>query len=211
MSAAPAFPAGLSIILASASARRAEILRSRGAEPLILPSDVDESIPPGMNVRQTVMYLALKKALHAEEALLTGSAAPVRAGDPGRAFIVAADTLVYKDRVIGKPSRADEAYAIFELLRNTDHQVYTGVAILRPGAKERRVFHEVSRVFFTDYSLAELKDYVDSGQAYDKAGGYAAQGEFSRRIRRIEGRVSNVIGLPVERLLEELADMGTDV
>jgi septum formation protein len=180
------------------------MLRQRGVNPAVRPADVDESIPPDLGVRQAVMYLALKKALRAETDWADEN---TRALTEDLPFILAADTVIYKDRVIGKPACEAEAYEIFELLRNTDHLACTGVAIVRAGAKQRRVFCECARVFFKDYSLRDLKEYVESGKAWDKAGGYAIQGEFSNRVRRVEGDVNTVVGLPLDRLMAEFSDM----
>ncbi|MDR0570615.1 MAG: Maf family protein [Clostridiales Family XIII bacterium] len=187
------------IALASASPRRIDIMRSHGVEPLVVPADTDEALPEGLNVRQAVMYLALKKALWVENAMFRDAC-----GEP---YIVAADTVVYNGRVIGKPADAADAKRILGSLRGAAHYVYTGVAILKAGEKKRKVFHEKTKVFFKNYSEKDLRDYIKSGEPFDKAGGYAIQGGFSPFIDRIEGDLDNVIGFPWKRFTLELAGL----
>jgi septum formation protein len=210
------FPEGIPIVLASGSPRRIEMLRAHGIEPVVLPADIDESIPPGLNVRQAVMYLALKKALSSAAAY--GRCAKERRGAPP--FVLAADTVVSKEGIgiFGKPASREEARRMLEALRNSSHTVYTGVAVLRGAPGEagesrrdrpvsKRVFCEEARVFFKDYPQSAIEDYIASGEPFDKAGGYAAQGGFGVHVARIEGDVSTVIGFPWERTARELAAM----
>ncbi len=199
------------IILASSSPRRIEMFENHGFRPEIIKPEVEEDLPDGISPQQAVMMLALRKALAVEE-LLTGGADGSKSGPEADAeaeryegaVIVAADTIVYKDRIIGKPADPQEAWEILTDLRASKHYVYTGVAVLRAKTAVRRVFYDRSSVFFKDYSDAELKAYIDTPEPYDKAGGYAIQETFAKYIDRIEGDVSNVIGLPWDRTLEAI-------
>jgi septum formation protein len=212
------------IVLASGSPRRIELLRAHGIEPIIRPPDVDESIPLNLNVRQAVMYLALKKAFASAE---TCGALFEDARD-ATPFIIAADTVVFKDRIFGKPASREEAYNMLDALRNSRHTVYTGVAILRgcsaragrpapdsriPGGAQadtrrlKRVFCEATHVFFKDYSRSDIEAYIESGEPFDKAGAYAVQGGFGIHVDRMEGDVSNVMGFPWDRIERELVEM----
>jgi septum formation protein len=220
MSAGPSFLAGFPIVLASGSPRRIEILRAQGIEAILRPADVDETVPEGMNARQAVMYLALKKALAAAEAY-GPFADEGRAGAPP--LVLAADTMVRKDGagVFGKPGSRAEAHRMLDALRNGAHTVHTGVAVLcgalapaRGGTAKRRaipapkrVFCEEARVFFKDYPQSAIEAYIASGEPFDKAGGYAVQGGFGVHVDRIEGDVRTVMGLPWERTERELAAM----
>ncbi|MDR2132541.1 MAG: Maf family protein [Clostridiales Family XIII bacterium] len=218
------FPlAGIPVVLASGSPRRIEMMRAHGIEPIVRPADVDESIPENLNVRQAVMYLALKKALaSAGEPLASGE--ELSSGEPR--FVVAADTVVYKEGIgiFGKPASREEARRMLEALRASDHVVLTGVAILRvvfadsahgsdharnPSGEpvSKRVFCDETRVFFKDYSQSDIEDYIASGEPFDKSGGYAVQGGFGVHVDRVEGDVSTVMGLPWERTERELAAM----
>ncbi|MDR1573000.1 MAG: Maf family protein [Clostridiales Family XIII bacterium] len=213
--------ADIPIVLASGSPRRIEMFRTHGFEPIVRPADVDENIPVGLNARQAVMYLALKKALASAEAY-GASAEGRRLCTPP--FIVAADTAVCKDGLIfGKPASAEEARRTLAALRNSGHTVCTGVAILRDfparagdakGAQRcgdaraaKRVFCDEARVFFKDYTDGDIEAYIATGEPFDKAGGYAVQGGFSVYVDRVEGDVNTVMGFPWARAARELAAM----
>lgn len=190
-----------SIILASSSPRRIEILKSNNQDPFIMPPDVEESLPEHFNMEQAVMYLALKKALYVEKEWLNSTQQTKDASIP---VIIGADTMVYKNSIIGKPIDFDDAVNILKNLRNSSHLVATGVALIVPGANRRQVFCEITEVFFEDYSDAEIIQYVNTGEAYDKAGAYAIQGGFGKYVSHIKGDYENVIGLPWNRIAKEL-------
>jgi septum formation protein len=181
------------IILASTSPRRIEMMRGNGITPLIVPPDVMEIIPSGLSMEQVVMYLALKKALSAEEQVL-------KKFNSDQSVIISADTVVYADRILGKPKDRQEAFAMLTHLRNRSHQVATGVAILSPGGANRLVFYEITEVFFKSYSDLEITEYSMTREPYDKAGGYAIQGSWGRHIDHIVGDRNNVIGFPWDRI-----------
>lgn len=187
------------IILASSSPRRIEMMKNLGVEPVILPSKADETLPFEMTLEQAVMFLALKKALSVEKSWL---AEPVDHQVP--TVIIAADTIVYKNGMIGKPADKTEAENILTQLRNTGHSVATGVALIRPGSPKRTTFHDVTEVFFKDYSDNEIRQYLDTDEPWDKAGGYAIQGTWGKYITHIVGNYDNVIGFPWEVIKSEL-------
>ncbi|HWQ79142.1 MAG TPA: Maf family protein [Anaerovoracaceae bacterium] len=201
------------IILASSSPRRIEMMKKNGIDPIIIPSSVDENCPLELTMGQAVMFLALKKALNVENSLLTeqggirgksetASAAQARIQPPS--VIIAADTVVYKDGIIGKPSDRTDAVDTLKLLRDTSHFVATGVAMVRPGEPKRSIFYDVTEVFFKDYSDEEIQNYVDTDEPWDKAGSYAIQGAWGRHVSHINGSYDNVIGFPWERIQKEL-------
>lgn len=181
------------IILASTSPRRIELLQNNGINPLIVPPSVEETIPDGLKMEQVVMYLALKKALSAEEKVLEKA-------DSDESVIISADTLVYLDHIIGKPSNQQEVFSMLSHLRNRCHQVATGVALLSPRGVKRLVLCEITEVFFNDYSDDEIFAYANTSEPYDKAGGYAIQGSWGRHIDHIVGDRDNVIGFPWTRI-----------
>lgn len=187
------------IILASSSPRRIEIMKQNGIEPIIIPSSADESLPYALSMEQTVMYLALKKALQVEKIWLNETADPELP-----TVIIAADTIVYKDGVIGKPVDEDDASAILQRLKNTNHFVATGVALIRPGAHKRSVIHDITEVFFHDYSDDEINQYLKTEEPWDKAGSYAIQGNWGRHVSHIIGDYDNVIGFPWMKVQAEL-------
>lgn len=186
------------VILASASPRRLEILRSTGVDPIIVVPQCREDLPANIAMQDAVMFLALKKALWAEEYVKTHEL------NEQRPVIIAADTIVYHNNIIGKPVDRKDAFDILTALRADSHDVATGVALIDPLTSEKRVFCELTKVFFKNYSDAELAAYLDTAEPYDKAGAYAIQGTFSKYIDYIEGDLNNVIGLPLHRTLAEI-------
>ncbi len=202
------------IILASASPRRIEILRTHGVEAEVVPADVDESLPEGTEPRMACMYNALKKALYVENIIMKEAAETDAATGTARqpdALIIAADTIVYDGRILGKPADDDDAFRTLSELRARTHQVMTGVAVVDAGKLDKRVFCEITSVSFDDYSDDDIRAYIATGEPADKAGSYAIQGLWSSHVTDTEGDYFNVIGLPWERLRRELVSLGADV
>jgi len=176
------------LILASASPRRAELLRAAGYEFEIIVADVDERARDGETPDIYVRRLAAEKS------------AAVQAADM---IILGADTTVVVDgEILGKPRDDDEAAAMLRRLAGRRHDVLTGVSV-RYGA------HEVGRVestavWFSALTKEDIAWYLASGEGRDKAGAYAIQGLASRFIPRIEGSYANVVGLPVAAVAELL-------
>lgn len=182
-------PAGASLILASASPRRRELLSGMGFSFSLCPCEVDERVPQGMHPAEAVVLLARRKA----EAV-----APLHPN----AIILASDTLVEIDSLpLGKPR--DEADALRTLMRlcGNEHRVHTGVALIYRG----RVLAEkdTTRVFMRAFEEAEARAYVATGEPMDKAGAYGIQGLGGRLVERIEGSYDTVVGLPT-RLLDDM-------
>ena len=193
----------MNIVLASGSPRRIEIMRAHGIEPLVMPADIEENIPKVHGMCETVMFLALKKAQD-----VAGRLSSLADCTEEGSIIVAADTIVYKDgEIMGKPADRADAFRMLDKLRNDFHYVVTGVALLSYGRQLTRVFAEVTKVYFEDYQDSELEAYLDTDEAYDKAGAYAIQGYFATHIDHIEGSYDNVIGLPWDRIEKEILKM----
>jgi septum formation protein len=205
------------LILASASPRRAELLRSAGYTFDVVVADVDESIRAGETPAIYVRRLAADKSAAAQALVVSGLSSQVVSGfsrtEEGppegghyRDVILGADTTVVVDgEILGKPRDDDDGRAMLKRLAGKAHQVLTGVS-LRQGA------YEVGRVETTSVVFRELTDeditwYAESGEGRDKAGGYAIQGLASRFVPSIAGSYSNVVGLPlacVDELLRSL-------
>lgn len=193
----------MNIVLASGSPRRIEMMRAHGIEPLVMPADIEENIPKVHGMCETVMFLALKKAQD-----VAGRLSSLADCTEEGSIIVAADTIVYKDgEIMGKPADRADAFRMLDKLRNDFHYVVTGVALLSYGRQLTRVFAEVTKVYFEDYQDSELEAYLDTDEAYDKAGAYAIQGYFAKHIDHIEGSYDNVIGFPWDRIEKEILKM----
>ena len=187
----------MKLILASASSRRAEILRSAGLQFTVLSSAVDETPMPSEVPQDLVHRLALAKAeLVAARAL-------------GPAIVMAADTVVVLEgAILGKPRTSEDARQMLAKLSGRTHSVMTGVALIRLPDAERREFIETTQVHFASVSNEEIVKYLASGEPFDKAGAYAIQGLGGRFVPRIDGCYFNVVGLPLARLYHELCLLG---
>lgn len=188
------------LILASRSPRRIAMMQEHGLHPLIRPSHFPETIPiDGMNPMETAMYLALSKALDVQFQLKKEPQSPA---DP---LIVAADTIVVlHEKILGKPRDQQDALSMLTSLSGQEHQVITGVTLSLPAQCALLCFYEISHVVFCSVPRRELETYVQTKEPYDKAGGYAVQGTFSRYIDRITGDRNNIIGFPWQRFCQEL-------
>jgi len=200
------------LILASASPRRAELLRAAGYEFDVVVVDVDESIRDRETPSRYVRRLAADKS-----GAVSGSAldsrekvpidlSPKRENRDLTPIVIGADTtVVVDDEILAKPRDAADAAAMLRRLSGRRHDVLTGVSL-------RRGAYELGRVESTGVYVAELTDeeiawYVGTGEGRDKAGAYAIQGFASRFIPRIEGSYSNVVGLPVACVRELLTEI----
>ena len=187
----------MKLILASASPRRAEVLRDAGFHFTVLSSAIDETPYPDESPQDLVLRLAQSKA----------DLAAARAVGP--AILIAADTEVVLDgHIFGKPRSSDDARSMLEKLSGRLHTVLTGVALIRLPDVERRSFVEATLVQFAPLSDEEIGRYLATGEPHDKAGAYAIQGYAARYIPRIEGCYFNVVGLPVARLQHSLTELG---
>ena len=182
------------IVLASASPRRRALLAEHGYSFSVAPADVTEIAPPYLTPGETVLFNARLKA-----AALAGK-------NPG-SLVLGVDTLVaLKGRIFGKPSDMAEAERMLAELVGRTHEVFSGVWLI--GSDRERGFVEITRVRFRALPAAARRTYLERIAPLDKAGAYAAQDDQGELIENIEGSLSNVIGLPMERLktaLEEFA------
>jgi len=190
--AAPAPRAMEPLVLASASPRRAEILRAVGWPFEAVPADVDESHREGESAEEFVSRLAREKAEAVASTRLFG-------------LTLGADTVVVVDgEILGKPRDEEEARGMLGRLSGRTHEVLTGVALVRAETGRWAVGVERTRVRFARTSGEEIAWHVATGDVLDKAGAYAVQGRAALFIEGIEGDYWNVVGLPV-RLLYRLA------
>ena len=187
----------MKLVLASASPRRAEILRNAGIQFSVLSSAVDETPVPGESPQELVQRLALAKA----ELVAARAIGPV--------IVIAADTIVaLESAILGKPRTSEDARQMLAKLSGRTHSVMTGVALIRLPDVERREFIETTQVHFAAISDEDISKYLSSGEPFDKAGAYAIQGRGGKYIPRIDGCYFNVVGLPLPRLCKELGELG---
>jgi septum formation protein len=182
------------IILASQSPRRRYLLKQLGFDFTEISGDIDESYPDGLSPDQTAIYLAEKKADHFMHLL----------SDPDN-IIITADTLVLiNGNILGKPGGKEEAFKMLQALSGHMHQVVTGIC-LRSRDKNRS-FTDWTDVYFKPLSTAEIDYYLEHYQPYDKAGAYGIQEWIGYiGITRIDGSYFNVMGLPVQKLFDQIS------
>jgi len=186
------------LMLASASPRRAALLSAAGFTFEVRAAEVDERMLPSEAPAAYVRRMALEKSATAQRLEPVELHADL--------IVLGADTAVVVDgRILGKPGDADEARAMLECLSGRAHEVLTGVSV-RKGAVELGSV-EATTVWFAPLAARDIAWYVGSGEGGDKAGGYAIQGLASRFVPRIEGSYSNVVGLPVARVVELLSEL----
>ena len=183
-------------MLASASPRRARILRELGVAFRVVVSNVDESLLPGEDGAAAVERLARTKAL----AVARGESLPV----------LAADTEVVCDgRVLGKPGGARESIAMLQRLAGRTHEVVTGLCLVSGGSVRSGV--ERTSVRFAPMSPDELAWYATTGEPLGKAGGYHVDGRGALFVEAVDGSPSNVAGLPVRLLLRLARELDVDL
>ncbi len=181
----------MKVILASKSPRRRELLKELFPEFEVVVSDADENLGPEISPYDAVELLALRK----------GRAVADLNGD---ALVVSSDTLVELDGApLGKPHDRREAYEMLKGLSGRTHRVDTGVAVHYKGRAISGV--AVSEVRFKELSDKEIYDYIDSGEPFDKAGGYGIQGSAGKFVLGFKGDFDTIVGLSV-RLTRELCD-----
>jgi septum formation protein len=185
------------LVLASASPRRQELLRSAGISFEVQPADIPENALPGEAAKDCAERLARDKAL---------AVARQRPHD----FVLGADTVVVVDgQLLGKPTDAADAARMLRMLSGREHQVITGVCLVV--SAQPSVASETTVVTMSEITEKDIADYVASGEPMDKAGAYAIQGLASRWIPRIEGDYSNVVGLPVALVLRMLRERASEI
>ena len=190
-----------SFILASSSPRRRQVLELLGLKFQIHNPIVDES------------PLASDDAAVFAETIAASKVDAIKSKFPDQLIIGADTVVVLGERILGKPGDDDEAIEMLHLLRDKEHCVITAVAACCNG-NQMIVSHEKTHVFFRNYTEAELREYVTSGEPMDKAGSYGIQGMGSILVDKIEGELDNVIGLPLNclaNLLGKIAYVGNRV
>ena len=182
-----------SVILASSSPRRAQLLREMEVNFHVIPAQVEES----KSEHLTPGELCLLNAYHKARAV---------AKDRPDDLVLGADTIVRLGaRIYGKPATVDEAHRMLAELQGRAHEVLTGVCLLHWRTHEQRLFAETTEVTFHRLTELEIHQYLTRIDPLDKAGAYAIQEYGDMIVERVEGSVSNVIGLPVERVMKELS------
>ena len=183
----------MGVILASQSPRRRELMGFFRLPFTVRVADIDETMNPGLPVQEEVARVSMAKAL------------ALNAGQTD--VVIAADTVVCIDgRILGKPHSQEEAAQMLSLLSGREHQVLTGLAVVR--GEEHYSHVETSLVRFKKLTQGEIRDYIATGEPMDKAGSYGMQGYGALFVEHIDGDYFNIMGLPVCQLGKMLTAMG---
>lgn len=186
----------MNVILASQSPRRRELLGLFRIPFTVRAADIDETMDPALPAEQEVARVSRAKAM----------ATPAKAED----VVIAADTIVVcNGKTLGKPKSKEQAVEMLTMLSGRDHQVMTGLTV-RKGDTCRTVT-EITHLHFRELSRREILDYVATGEPMDKAGAYGIQGGAALFVERLDGDYYNVMGLPVCRLWQVLAETAPEV
>ena len=192
-------PLNRSIILASNSPRRRELLRQIGVVFTSDPADVDERILPGEGAEAYAVRVALDKAR-------------VAAGRAGSGIVIAADTIVVLgDTILGKPADTLDAERMLTMLSGKRHRVISGLAVVDAKTGRARTGTASTTVWFRNLIADEIRSYVSTGEPLDKAGAYGIQGKGALLIEKIEGCYFNVVGLPLSLLGKMLREYGVNL
>lgn len=172
------------IVLASKSPRRQELLQYITSDFIVKSAEVDETLPEGIAPDKAVEYLSRIKA------------EPFANNDD---IVIGADTVVACDNtILGKPKSTDDARNMLHFLSNREHEVYTGVTVIK--GDDVQTFSVCTKVKFFDLSDDDIEKYISTGEPMDKAGAYGIQGYGSLLVESICGDYFNVVGLPISKL-----------
>lgn len=186
------FSPNFKVLLGSASPRRHELLNAMDLEHSVVPIDAEEVVPEGMQSSEVVEHLAqFKSAAYKEELAINE-------------VLITADTIVVLgDEILGKPENADDADRMLHALSGKAHEVITGCCIR--SLEKEVLFHDSTTVFFRPLDKTTISHYIERFKPFDKAGAYGIQEWIGLvGIDRIEGSYFNVVGLPTQKLYEEL-------
>jgi nucleoside triphosphate pyrophosphatase len=182
-----------SLILASASPRRADLLRQMGVKFRVVPGGAPETSPEHLTAGELCQLNAYRKARQVAKQIPD-------------ALVLGADTMVcVNTRLLGKPANLAEAEQMLDALQGRTHQVISGVCLVHLRNHRQKMFAEITDVTFRPLTLRRIRHYLKRVDPLDKAGAYAIQERGDLIVESISGSFTNVVGLPVERLTAELA------
>ena len=192
----------MQIILASASKRRQDLLKMINLDYKVIVSDEEEVIDKSLTVLENCQNISYQKALNVLKKIKEDS------------IIISCDTVVCKDNeLIGKPKDKLDATLMLKKLSGTSHIVYSCLTVLK--VKNQKIIEEYKEVgeglvYVDNLSNEEIEDWINKGNPYNKAGGYAIQEEFGKYVTKIEGDFYSIVGLPLNKLYQILKNINND-
>lgn len=189
----------MNLILASASPRRAELLKQAGISFTVEIPGIEEVNEKSVSPRGLVLKLAGMKALAVSERLKEG-------------YLLSADTIVvHKSEILGKPADKEEAKQMLSRLSGEKHQVFTGLALMNVSTGMIETGAEATTVWMKKLDINHIEAYIATGEPFDKAGAYGIQGRAALFIRKIDGCYTNVVGLPLGLLFDLISRMNVPI
>lgn len=186
------------IILASQSPRRKELLEMMGIKEYdVIVSNIEEKMNDDLNVADKVKKLSYEKAKSVFDKTI------------GDRVVIGSDTIVEKDNIIyGKPKDDEDAKRMLKNFSDSKINVITGVAVLIEdnGKISKKVGYDLAEVYIKDISEEEIQNWIDTGEALDKAGAFAIQGKFCVHIKKINGDYNSIVGLPTAKLYDMIKE-----
>ena len=192
----------MQIILASASKRRQDLLKMINLDYKVIVSDEEEVIDKSLTVLENCQNISYQKALNVLKKVKEDS------------IIISCDTVVCKDNeLIGKPKDKLDATSMLKKLSGTSHIVYSCLTVLK--VKNQKIIEEYKEVgkclvYVDNLSNEEIEDWINKGNPYNKAGGYAIQEEFGKYVTKVEGDFYSIVGLPLNKLYQILKNINND-
>ncbi|MBQ8472956.1 MAG: septum formation protein Maf [Bacilli bacterium] len=181
----------MKIILASKSLRRQELLTKIGLNYEVVVSSSEEVVDPKLSPLDNCINISFEKAKEVKEKT------------KGDRIIISCDTIVVKDnKIYGKPKDKEEAFNMLKLLSNTYHDVYSCLTVIKVKDNKEEIFKEqgIGTVYIDSMTDMEINDWIEKGNPYDKAGGYAIQEEFGKYITETKGDFYSIVGIPLNKL-----------
>jgi len=187
------------IILASSSPRRKEILKKAGVKFKVVKSSFEEYVDPKLTPHELAKKLSLEKAKAVYR-------------NYKDSIIIAADTIVACDgKILGKPRDEKEAFEMLAFLSNKSHLIITSFTIISSDLKKPITKSEQTKVYMRKIAKKEIESYIKTGEPIDKAGAYAIQGIAKKFIKKVKGDFSNAVGLPIYAISQELKKLGVEM
>ncbi|WP_454783256.1 nucleoside triphosphate pyrophosphatase [Legionella sp. WA2022007384] len=186
----------LKVILASASPRRLHILQEHGLNAVVMPAAIEEILQKDEGAKAYVTRLAEEKA----RTILLQTAV-----DSANLILAADTTVAYKNHILEKPRDPEDAYRMLRMLSGNSHEVYTGYALIFLPEQKWCIDYVTTHITFHKLTEQQIQNYIDSGDPFDKAGGYGIQTVRDTFIKEIKGSYYNVMGLPIEEILEKIS------
>lgn len=195
----------IKIVLASSSPRRSQLLTQIGLNFEVIEPDIDETDGINLEASQLVKFLAYEKAHFVAKNISKNFQ------KDEKCLVIGADTIVKKERILGKPQNSQEAFEMLKHIQGSWHKVLTGIAVIDAATMKGISDFEITDVKMKELTDSTIKAYIDTKEPLDKAGAYGIQGLGSIFVEKINGCYFNVVGLPLAKLDTLLRKFGVSI